>query len=391
MKRFLISPVLFLGGVLLSFQVAGQTRTNKKDSRYEFTVVKEVGTTDVKSQDNTGTCWSFSALSFLESEAERNGFGKVNLSEMYIVNKAYAQKASNYVRMGGKTNFGAGGAFHDVINVLRTDGLVPDQFYTGFAYGQKKHNHSELDAVLHGMLGALVKNPEGKLTPKWRDAVQGVIDAYLGPTPKSFEVGGKKYTPKEYAASLGLNADNYIEITSFTHHPFYSQFVLEVPDNWAWNTVYNVPLKEFEDIIDNALNNNYTIAWASDVSEKGMFAYKEGLAILPEKDLADMTKEEKEKLFIEPVPQKKVTQEMRQEGFDNLTTTDDHGMHIVGIAKDQNGTKYYIVKNSWGTDSNECGGYFYVSASYLLLKTTCIMVNKKAVPSSIASKMNIKA
>lgn len=391
MKKTFITAL----GFALIFGVSGvyaqgQTRTNKKDSRYQFTIDKEVGNTSVKSQDHTGTCWSYSGGSFLESEVERMGKGKVDLSEMFTVRKAYSMKANNYVRMGGKTNYGQGGAFHDVINVLRAYGVAPQESYTGMIYGQKKHNHSELDAVAQAMLGAIVKNPEGKLNPAWKKAVESVYDAYLGQAPERFSVGGKSYTPAEYAKFLGLNADNYVEITSFTHHPFYSQFMLEVPDNWSWDLVYNVPLNEFEQIIDNALANNYTVAWASDVSEKGWFSFKDGLAIVPDKDLDAMSKGERDSLFTDPVVQKTITQELRQEGFDNQSTTDDHGMQIVGSAKDQKGTKYYIVKNSWGSESNECGGYFYASAAFVMYKTTCILVNKASIPAPIASKLKLK-
>lgn len=373
------------------FFLGGQngTRTNKKDSKYQFTIDKEIGNTSIKNQGNTGTCWSFSTASFLESEVERMGKGKVDLSEMFTVRKTYSMKANNFVRMGGRTSFGEGGAFHDFINVLREYGVVPESSYSGMAYEQTKYNHAELDEVVGSMLRSIIKNPAGKLSPVWKNAVEAVLNTYLGAPPEKFNINGKSYSPAEYAKFLGLNADNYIEISSFTHHPFYSQFVLEVPDNWAWNKIYNVPLDEFEQIIDNALANNYTIAWASDVSEKGLFSYKDGLAIIPDKELEKMRKGEKDSIFIQPVSQRKITQEFRQEGFDNQTTTDDHGMHIIGSAHDQNGTKYYIVKNSWGSESNECGGYFYASSSYVLFKTTCILINKAAVPANIAKKLQI--
>jgi bleomycin hydrolase len=365
-----------------------QTKTNKKESAYQFTTIKEIGNTEVKNQGSTGTCWSFSTLSFLESELERMGKGKMNLSEMYIARRAYTLKADRFVRMMGKTNFGQGGAFHDVMNVIKDYGLMPDAAYSGFIYGQSKHNHSELEEVLMGMLNTLVKLPEGKLSPAWKQAFEGVLDAYLGKLPEKVDYNGKSITPIEFRNQLGINANDYIEISSFTHHPFYEQFVLEVPDNWAWNKVYNVPLDEMEQIMENAITNNYSIAWASDVSEP-YFSHKNGLAIVPEKEIEAMSKEEKESLFTQMVPQRIVTQELRQKAFDNLSTQDDHGMHITGLVKDQNGQKFYIVKNSWGAENNECGGYLYCSAQYIRYKTTCIMVHKNAIPQAIATKLKL--
>lgn len=386
MKKFFITLALY-GCALTAVQA--QTKTNKKESAYQFTTIKEIGNTDVKNQGSTGTCWSFSTLSFLESELERMGKGKMNLSEMYIARRAYTLKAERFVRMMSKTNFGQGGAFHDVMNVIKDYGMMPDAAYSGFIYGQSKHNHTELEEVLVGMLNTLVKLPEGKLSPAWKQAVEGILDAYLGKLPEKIDFNGKSITPIEFRNQLGINPNDYVEISSFTHHPFYEQFVLEVPDNWAWNKVYNVPLDEMEQIMENAITNNYSIAWASDVSEP-FFSHKNGLAIVPEKEMEAMSKEEKETLFTQMMPQRIVTQEMRQKAFDNLSTQDDHGMHITGLVKDQNGQKFYIVKNSWGAENNECGGYLYCSAQYIRYKTTCIMVHKNAIPAAIATKLKLK-
>jgi bleomycin hydrolase len=238
------------------------------------------------------------------------------------------------------------------------------------------------------MLNTLVKLPEGKLSPAWKQAVEGILDAYLGKLPEKVDYNGKSISPMEFRNQLGINPADYVEISSFTHHPFYEQFVLEVPDNWAWNKVYNVPLDEMEQIMENAVTNNYSIAWAADVSEP-YFSHKNGLAIVPEKEMEAMSKEEKESLFMQLIPQRVVTQEMRQKAFDNLSTQDDHGMHITGLVKDQNGQKFYIVKNSWGAENNECGGYLYCSAQYIRYKTTCILVHKNAIPQAIATKLKL--
>ncbi|MCB0819114.1 MAG: aminopeptidase [Bacteroidetes bacterium] len=382
----------FLSAAILLFvftAASAQTRTNKKDSKYEFTVEKEIGSTDVKNQGSTGTCWSFSALSFLEAEVKRMNKSDVALSEMFIARMAYQMKAEKYLRMMGKTNFSQGGAFHDVMNVIKEYGIVPRSTYTGLIYDQKRFHHTEMEKVLTDLLNTTLEMKEGHLNPAWKPAFNSILDAYLGAVPATVPAGTKSLNPNAYASSLGIIPDDYIEVSSFSHHPFYSKFVLEVPDNWAWNSVYNVPLDEFAKIIEAAISNGYTVAWAADVSEKG-FSHKNGLAIVPDGDWENMSKEEREAAWNAPVKQKTITQSVRQEAFDNLSTQDDHGMQITGMAKDQNGTRYYIVKNSWGDESNECGGYFYCSEAYVLYKTTSIMVHKKALPADIAAKLGIK-
>lgn len=374
---------------------------NKKDGGYIFTYVKNLEATEVQNQHRTGTCWSFSALSFIESEVLRMKKGKHNLSEMFIARNAYHEKAVNYVRMHGSFNFGAGGSFHDIPLVISKYGIAPESVYQGRAYGSDKHNHAEMDDILRATVDVVVKNPQGKLTPSWSKAVDGILDAYLGTVPQEFEYEGKKYNPQSFAKSLGLDMSNYLLVTSFTHHPFYQPFVLEIPDNWAFGAMQNVPLDEMIQIIDNALENGYTVAWASDVSEKG-FSFADGLAIVPvnedaivqhgrdNRHFSDSGANREGSPFDAPSPEKVITQEMRQQAFDNYETTDDHGMHITGIAKDQKGNKYYIVKNSWGTDRNECAGYFYASEAFVRYKTTNIMVHKDAVPKPIAKKMDLK-
>jgi bleomycin hydrolase len=366
-------------------------QTNKKGSKYRFTTEKNIACTDVKNQGNTGTCWSFSMQSFLESEIIRMGNKPVDLAEMWTARNAYFDKAVKYVRMQGKTNFGQGGEPHDVISMGKKYGVVPQSVYSGLSADQKKYDHTEMENALKGFCDAIVKSSVEQhktLSKNWTVALDGILDAYFGPKIKEFEVAGKKYTPQTYAQSLSLNFDDYVEITSFTHHPYYSQFVIEIPDNWADYPVYNVQLADLEAITDNAVANNYSIEWASDVSEK-YFSHKNGLAILPEKKLEDMSATEKDSLFLVPMKQGNVTPEMRQEAFDDQSTQDDHGMHLVGSAKDQNGVKYYLIKNSWGAENSDMAGYFYCSKPYFLYKTTGIMVNKKAIPAAIAKKMGI--
>ncbi len=362
--------------------------TNKAGSKYQFTIVKDNGATDVKNQFHSGTCWCYSTQSFLESELMRMGKGTYNLSQMFVIHQMYMLKAEHYMRYQGHTNFGDGGEPHDVINALRMYGVVPASAYSGMPATMEKPELAELDNVLHAMLDAMLKLPEGHLDPNWMAAYQGALDGYMGKVPTEFTYQGKTYTPQSFAKSLGLNADDYVEITSFTHHPFYSKFILEVPDNFENGEAYNVPIEDLQKITDNALTNGYTIEWGSDVSESGFSARNYSLAIEPEAEMGNMTSAQKDSVFLNPVPQKKITQEMRQEAFDNLATTDDHGMQITGLAKDQLGQEYYIVKNSWGT-SNYCKGYFYVSQAFYLYKTTSIMVNKNAIPADIRKKMGI--
>ena len=380
--------------------------SNKKDGKYEFTVINNIEATDVKSQDRTGTCWSWSALSFMESEVIRMGGPKVNLSPMYIVRNAYIGKGVNYLRMYGNFNFGPGGAFHDIPWAIKRHGIVPIEEYEGLQYGQPKHNHSEMNGILEAMLKVLKDKPQkGKLTPNWEKAYTEVVDAYLGDLPDNtedfkFKYDGKEYTPNSFAKFLGLDMDNYVSLTSYTHHPFYSSFMLEVPDNWAMQQCYNIPLDEFMSVMENAIMNNYSFAWGADVSEKG-FSFRDGLAIVPadestikqrgrdNKHFSDAGAEKIANCFDEPVEEKVITQQMRQIGYDSQTTTDDHGMHITGLVKDQNGTKYFIVKNSWGADRNECDGYFYASFPYVKYKTMNIMIHKDAIPKDIKKKLGL--
>lgn len=391
-----------LGLILaIGFQANAQdTLKNREDGKYYFTVIKNLDATEVESQDRTGTCWSFSTLSYFESELMRKGKGNHILSEMFIVRKAYEDKAVNYVRMNGHFNFGPGGAFHDIPHVIKKYGIVPQIEYVGREYGGDKHNHAELDDILKATMDVIVKNPQKTLTKSWRKAVSGILDAYLGEVPTEFEYQGKKYTPRSYADELGLNMDDYVSLTSYTHHPFYTRFNLEIPDNWAFGLSYNVPLDDLQKVMDHAISSGYTFAWGADVSEKG-FSFKNGLAILPEdestievkgkdnKHFSDAGAERISNAFDEPVKERWVTQEERQEAFDNYQTTDDHGMHITGLVKDQKGNEYYMVKNSWGLTHNDCDGYFYASKAYARYKTMNIYLHKDAIPKDLRKKLGI--
>ncbi len=390
---------LFLASVSIGF---AQDKEKKSDSGYVFTIVKQLPATSVKNQYRSGTCWSYSAISFLESELLRTGKDTFNLSEMFCVRNAYSDKALIYIRFNGKHNFGGGGAAHDVTSVLKKYGMMPDEVYSGMTIGEPNPVHGEMDAVLNADVEAVLKNSNKKLTPVWHQGFNGLLDAYLGKVPEKFAYKGKDYTAKSFADMMGLNPDDYVELSSYTHHPFYTKFIIEIPDNWEMGEVYNLPVDELIEVIDNSIDKGYTVVWGADVSEKG-FAWKSGVAVVPDKNAPEiawmesgkwskMSDAEKDKLlfkFDKPNPEKKITQEMRQVEFDNYQTTDDHGMHLTGIAKDQNGTKYYLIKNSWGLEGSPYKGYFYASESYVRLKTMDIMVHKNSIPKEIRKKLGI--
>ena len=369
---------------------------------FEFKDIVTIPVTSVKDQNKSGTCWCFASTSFFENEIRKAKGDSLDLSEMFTVRHCYADKADRYVRTYGKINFAAGGSALDVPYVWKKYGVVPEEVYNGLNYGEDKHVHGELDAVLSAYVQAIVRNPNRRISTAWRQGLEGVLDAYLGVLPETFTYKGKTYTPKSFAQSLGISPDDYIGLTSFTHHPFYEPFILEVSDNWLWGEYQNLPLNELRAVVDNALANGHTVVWAADVSEDG-FKWKDGVALMPKgKDEGDMTDTElsrwvklsdKERAsdkynFNGPVEEITVTQQMRQEMFDRQETTDDHGMEIVGIAKDREGNLYYKVKNSW--DTNQIyDGFLYVSMPYFDAKTLNIYVNKKVIPADIAKKLGI--
>ena len=351
---------------------------------YKFTTVTDLETTPVISQGVTGTCWSFSSISFLESEITRLTGKKIDLSEMYQVRNTYPLKAENFIMRQGKAQFSEGGLAHDVMNSVAKNGLVPEEAFSGLMVGDEKHNHAEMVAVMEAMVKTYIDNPGRKLSTKWRAAIEGVLDAYIGENVTNFTFGGKQYTPKSFLAITKIVPEDYVNLTSFTHAPFYSQFILNIPDNWSNGSFYNVTLDEMMATIDNALEKGFTVELDCDVSEK-TFSSKDGVAIIPEN--AENTIKALQGIYRE----KKITQEFRQEEFENYATTDDHLMHITGLLRDQNGTKYYKVKNSWGTDETRVanGGYVYFSEAYMRLKAISITVHKDAIVKSTASKLNL--
>ena len=391
MKKYIVSAALAALAILSAS--AQRPAAPVKPADYQFTVVKENPITPIKNQYRSGTCWCFSALSFLESEAiKAKGIKDPALypdfSEMFVVRKAYADRAQKFVRLSGKLNFAAGSDFGDVLDVAKAYGLVDQKAYSGLQYGY--------DLPVQGELDAVVKNPNRKLTPVWAKGLDGILDAYMGQVPETFTVNGATYTPESYRDAQGLNLDDYISFTSFTHHPFYTTFAIEVEDNWRWTPSWNVPLDEFMAIIDNAINNGYTVAWGGDVSEAGFT--RNGLAILVDTEAKATSGSDQERWVgkADEKPAEKaavkeieVNQENRQLWFDEKTSTDDHGMHLYGIAKDQNGTKYYLIKNSWG-ESGEYKGIWYMSEQFCKGKALNILVNKKAVPKEILKKLGLK-
>ena len=395
MKLHLILSAAFLA--LMSYAASAQEAS--KAPEYEFTVVKENPVTSIKNQYRSGTCWCYSALSFIESEILRTKGQEVDLSEMFVVGKSYHDRAVKYVRVDGHLNFAAGSSFGDVLHVIKDYGIVPQEAYSGFNYGTEMPEQSELDAVLKAYVDAVAKNPNRKLTTAWLNGLDGILDAYFGEVPETFNVDGAEYTPESYRDHLGINYDDYVNITSFTHHPFYEPFIIEVCDNWRWDSAYNLPMDEMMEVMYNAIDKGYTIAWGSDVSEKGFT--RNGLAVMPveekkvtagsdqERWVGKAAEQPKEAVKTSIPEEMTITQEMRQEGYDRKTTTDDHGMHIYGVAKDQNGTKYFMVKNSWG-ETGKYKGVWYASDAFVRYKTLNVVVHKDALPKHIAKKLGIK-
>jgi bleomycin hydrolase len=388
---------LFIAAAILPIFVSAQDELVKKleknssdssKSKFKFTPQIDLERTSVKAQGSSGTCWSYATNSFLESEMIRMGKEPVEIAQIYSARRVYTEKADAYVRMHGAVAWGDGGSCHDVINMFAKYGAMPQTAYTGLNYGTTKNKFAEMQEVLKAMLDAWVKNPNGKLSPNWKQAFEAVMDTYLGKVPETFVWKGKSYTPKSFGEEVvGINPDNYVELSSFSDKPYYKKTTLMVPDNWSFDKVYNVQMKDLTDIIDYALSKGFTVSWATDVSEKS-FSWKNGVAYVAEKEYDDMSDEEKKEMFNGPKPERIITPEMRQQAFDNYSTTDDHGMHIVGTAIDQNGREYYVVKNSWGT-TNDYKGYLHVSKAYVQFKTTALLLHKRGVPLDLRTKLGM--
>lgn len=376
------------------------TGANAQDSLnyHKFTDIKTVGATPVKDQNKSGTCWSFSALGLMESELMRTGKGEYDLSAMWVARHTYYEKVVRYVRMHGKSELAEGGVWEDVANVIRKYGIVPTSAYAGLNYGLDNHDHTELAKVVKAYADAVIKGKT--LTTAWKEGLNGILDAYFGPVPEKFTYNGKNYTPESFRNMLGLNMDDYIAITSFTHHPFYTWFVMEVPDNWNSYPAFNVTQKEMLDATTGAIEKGYAVCWGADVSESG-FQYNAGIAFnIPETidtgegtelskwvDLGtDKRKEMIAKILKGHIEEPEYTQEQRQLAFDNYSTTDDHGMLITGIATDQDGKHYFKVKNSWASE-NVYQGYFYASFPYFVYKTIEVTMHKDALPKELRNKL----
>ena len=402
MKRiFLAALVVFTTTRLCARTPKTKATTNK--NKPVFTVVKENKITSIKDQNRSGTCWDYATMSFIESEILKASGKTYNLSEMFIASKNYMDRAVKAVRTHGDVSFAQGGSFDDPIYVIKTHGIVPEEAMAlpGTMTGDSLANFGEFFDVLSPYVAAVAKSKSKKLSPAWKNGLQGILDAYLGKCPENFTYEGKNYTPKSFAESLGLDWDNYITFTSYTHHPWYKKFAVEVQDNWRWAQSYNVPIEDLTRIIDNAIMNGYTIGWGGDVTEDGFTRKGLGIAI-DAKKVRSMAGTDADRWFKLSATEKKSrydslginapelipTQEMRQEAYDNWETTDDHGMHIFGIAKDQNGREYYMVKNSWGT-YGDYKGIWYMTKAYVALKTMDFMVNKNAVPKDILEKIGL--
>ncbi len=381
MKKLL----LLFAGMTLCVALSAQEVKEDKAPVYKFTTVLENAATPVKSQGRTGTCWCFASVSFLESEALKSGKGEIDLSEMFVVRHNYYDRVKDNFLRRGKGNLGQGSIGHMTLNVMDKYGLVPQEAYEGNNTDSPVYDHSELSTYLRGLVDAALKIPADKRSDKYYDIQDALFDTYMGPLPSSFTYQGKEYTPESFRDYLGLKKSDYVEITSYTHHPFYETFPLEIGDNWDHASMYNLPLDEMMGVIDYALNHGYTVCWDGDVDEPG-YVFANKISIIP----ADVTlKREQVAQTDTLIKEASISQEDRQKMFETFATQDEHLEHITGITLDQNGTKYYHTKNSWGTGRN-ADGYHNMSESYVRAKTISVLVNKNALSKDIRKKLNIK-
>lgn len=375
MKKHLVFLIIFISSITLIAQ------EEEKDV-HEFKILKEIKTTPVKSQGKSGTCWAFATTSFVETELLRIGNDELDISEMFTVRHKHLSMAENYIRYHGSANFGDGGQAHDLLDVIDEYGFVPEKVYDGKNIGLEIHNHGEMTTVIKSMLDAILKKKSGKLTPKWDDAIESVLNIYLGTPPEKFKYDGKEFTPKTFVEETGFDPKNYIEITSYNDAPFYEKYNLQLPDNWTNTEYYNLPINKIIEIIDYSFDNGFSVCWDGDAGGDNFYR-KDGYAVIPEK------KKEEDEEITEPEVEKEITQEMRQEAFENFDVTDDHLMHLVGVAENQEGTKFYLTKNSWGTKDKKYDGYWYMSENYVRLKTVAIMVHVDSIPKEIREKLGV--
>ncbi|MCR5313750.1 MAG: C1 family peptidase [Bacteroidaceae bacterium] len=399
-KIFLLGATIALFSTTLAAQ---DNKADKKDEGFTFTTVKANPITSIKNQNQSGTCWAYSSLGFFEAELLRMGKGEFDFAEMFLAHKTYEDRATAAVRMHGDVSFSQGGSFYDAVYCMKNYGMIPQSAMPepGTLYGDTLPNFNELFTIAEGYVNGIAKNESlKKLSPIWKKSLVSTLDNYLGECPTEFTYNGKKYTPQSYMKSTGLNMDDYVSLTSFTHHPFYDKFIIEVQDNWRWGASYNLPLNEFMEVMESAVKNGYTFAWGADVSEIGFT--RSGIAVCPDiqkqKDehgsdfahwFGKTRTDQSSAITSKPLPEIEVTQEMRQTAYDNWETTDDHGMVIYGIAKDQNGKEYFMVKNSWGLSGNY-KGVWYASKAFVAYKTMNILIHKDALPKAIAKKLGIK-
>ena len=402
MKKVLTLALVAL--IALSASAAKKKEATKNANKPVFTTIKENPITSVKDQNRSGTCWDYSTLSFFEAEILKATGKTYDLDESFVANKTYMERAIQVVRFHGDCQFAQGGSAEDVLATMKAHGIIPQGImpFPGSLYGDSLNNFNEFFSILEPYVDAVAKNKAKKISNAWKNGLQGILDAYLGKCPEKFTYEGKEYTPKSFMASLGINLDDYVSITSYTHHPFYTGFAVEVQDNWRFPLSYNVPMDEMMQIIDNAVEQGYTVAWGGDVSEDGFT--RKGLAYaidskktqqsLQGSDMArwlKMTTDKKRNIIDSlgcTVPEIVPTQEMRQERFDNWELTDDHGMLIYGVAKDQNGKEYYMVKNSWG-ETGDYKGTWYMTKAFIAANTMDFLINKNAIPAEIRKKLGL--